>query len=281
MPKNKQIIESWNKVEADETARERMLNNIAERARVGQPDADLRKNFIYSGAAAGNSGRSSRRPGGMRLSLRTLMVALAVVILSATAVFAVANGGAIADIFKNIARVNPQDCETCGKDPCVCPGIDPACQICGEEICTCPDITPACQVCGEDDCDCGVNPPIIVCAACGEETCVCPWDGVWAGKGTVSDPLQVTRPEQLAEIARLVNLGELEKTILGDPDGTVYIKLMNDISLSAYASGKGWVPIGGYNNGNGSGIEELMKFAFKGIFDGNGKTVSGLYINDP
>jgi hypothetical protein len=59
------------------------------------------------------------------------------------------------------------------------------------------------------------------------------------------------------------------------------VNLANDISLAAYNgsnrnfnSGKGWVPIGRYNSNNNSNRP------FAGIFNGNGKTVSGLFIND-
>jgi len=113
-----------------------------------------------------------------------------------------------------------------------------------------------------------------LCELCGEDPCACQWDGVWEGAGTEADPLKITMAAQLAEIARLVNLDELEETILGDPDGTVYIKLMNNISLSGYASGKGWTPIGRLAEfGN-------PKFNFRGVFDGNNKTITGLEIND-
>lgn len=44
---------------------------------------------------------------------------------------------------------------------------------------------------------------------------------------------------------------------------------MNNLDLSAYASGDGWTPIGGASN------------LFKGSFDGNNKTITGLTINRP
>ncbi|MCL2817807.1 MAG: hypothetical protein FWD39_05425, partial [Clostridiales bacterium] len=95
---------------------------------------------------------------------------------------------------------------------------------------------------------CGNKLPVnSLCEDCDEYPCVCgigSRDGVWVGAGIESDPLQVTKAAQLAEIARLVNAGELEETILDDPGGTVYIKLMNNIDLSGYTEGKGWTPIG-------------------------------------
>ncbi len=93
-----------------------------------------------------------------------------------------------------------------------------------------------------------------------------------AGAGTEANPLQITNASQLAETAELVNVGKLESTVLGSSTATIYLKLMNDLDLSAYGagynSGKGWVPIGNVTN------------RFKGTFDGNGKVITGLYIND-
>jgi|GEM_PF-2558783 len=88
------------------------------------------------------------------------------------------------------------------------------------------------------------------------------------GAGTWGDPLQIVNAAQLAEIAALVNTGKLEQTVFGVNTGTVYLKLMNDIDLSAYGTGTGWTPIGINSS-----------YSFKGQFDGNGHTVSGLYIN--
>jgi len=91
------------------------------------------------------------------------------------------------------------------------------------------------------------------------------------GLGTQNNPLQIVNAAQLAEIAELTNAGKLEQTVLGDSTKTVYLKLMNDIDLSAYGanwnSGEGWIPIG--TSGN----------HFRGQFDGNSHTVSGLYID--
>ncbi len=95
------------------------------------------------------------------------------------------------------------------------------------------------------------------------------------GDGTSGSALQITTAAQLAEIAVLVNAGRLESFLLNGI-GNVSLKLMNDLDLSAYGQdyngGKGWQPIGGYIN------NRVMPF--KGSFDGNGYTISGLYIND-
>ena len=84
-----------------------------------------------------------------------------------------------------------------------------------------------------------------------------------AGDGSEGNPYQISSAVALANLAARVNSGTepIEK----------YYRLMGDIDLTeygaAYNSGKGWVPIG---------TEEKP---FKGHFDGNGKKITGLYIN--
>ena len=98
------------------------------------------------------------------------------------------------------------------------------------------------------------------------------------GSGTSGDPLEITTAAQLAEIATLVNArpNGLELFLFNDVDATVNLKLMNDIDLSAYGKnydeGKGWKPIG---------KDDPSGRAFIGNFDGNGKVITGLYINRP
>ncbi|MCL2678669.1 MAG: hypothetical protein FWE85_06425, partial [Clostridiales bacterium] len=244
-----------------------------------EPRAQLRGKIICSGA--GTSRRRYRKPGGMRLGLKTLLSAMTIVILISATVFAAANAGVLADFFSGISIAKVQPCEDCGKSPCACPD-KPSVNL-WENDRLYPGLTPACQICGEDEegCACPDTPPSYACETCGEETCDCVKSPgyAWAGKGTEDDPLQVTTAEQLAEIARLVNAGRLEAQILGDKDATVYIKLMNDISLSAYGEdyngGNGWIPIGRYVN------PKITGYGFNSVFDGDGKTISGLYINDP
>ncbi|MCI7767924.1 MAG: hypothetical protein MSJ26_08115 [Oscillospiraceae bacterium] len=94
------------------------------------------------------------------------------------------------------------------------------------------------------------------------------WDGTAAssfagGTGTSDDPYLIAAAEELAYLANQVNSGN-------DFEGK-YIKLTDDIllnsSLEASAAPRVWTPIGNENN------------IFKGTFDGDGKTVKGIYIN--
>lgn len=63
-----------------------------------------------------------------------------------------------------------------------------------------------------------------------------------------------------------------------------YYILMNDINLASYLSeggkgyddGKGWIPIGQYNDVTDPNI--AVQKAFKGTFDGNGHVISNLYM---
>ncbi len=85
------------------------------------------------------------------------------------------------------------------------------------------------------------------------------------GAGTSDDPYRIYTATDLKWITDRVNDGE---TLSGQ-----FFRLENDIDLSAYGEnhddGKGWLPIGR----DGS--------AFQGSFDGNGKRITGLYINRP
>ena len=85
------------------------------------------------------------------------------------------------------------------------------------------------------------------------------------GEGTATQPFLIATPVQLAQLVAYVNEGDANYN-------NKYYKLTANIDLSAYGAnfnnGKGWIPIGISNND------------FKGFFDGNGYTVSNLYIND-
>ncbi len=93
-----------------------------------------------------------------------------------------------------------------------------------------------------------------------------------AGNATETDPLIITTAAQLSEIATLVNMGRLETFIFNNNEAKVHLKIGRDIDLSSYGknyrSGKGWMPIGTIDN------------PFKGQFNGDGKTIAGLYIDD-
>lgn len=81
-----------------------------------------------------------------------------------------------------------------------------------------------------------------------------------SGSGTKDDPYLIFNPIQLDQVRNFVGK-------------YVYFKLMTDIDLTEFIADnyptEGWLPIG---NTSGS---------FKGNFDGNGKTISGLWINRP
>ncbi|MCL2817966.1 MAG: hypothetical protein FWD39_06245 [Clostridiales bacterium] len=140
---------------------------------------------------------------------------------------------------------------------CGGPAITDPCADCGKDPCECEDV---CADCGKKPCACGEP-----CWACGKKPCEC--DEPWLGKGTASNPLQISTAGQLADIATVVNAGLLEEMVLGNSQGTVYLKLTKDIDLSEYSEGDGWIPIG------------VSFRPFKGVFDGNGKTISGLAIS--
>lgn len=80
-----------------------------------------------------------------------------------------------------------------------------------------------------------------------------------SGSGTESDPYLILNPYQLSQLRNYLN------------QTGVYFKLMSDINLTDYLNdenpSQGWQPIG-----------STHKAAFKGILDGNGKTISGLWI---
>lgn len=107
------------------------------------------------------------------------------------------------------------------------------------------------------------------------------WDGTTAkkfadGAGTVDDPYKISNGAELAYLAQKVNGGE---SYSGE-----YFKLTNDIQLNELdengmpkaADGQDkafpWTPIGKF-------VKSSNKQPFSGIFDGDGHTISGLYIN--
>lgn len=102
------------------------------------------------------------------------------------------------------------------------------------------------------------------------------WDGKPAekfagGAGTVDDPYKISTGAELAYLAEKVNGGE---SYSGN-----YFKLTSDIRLNAddvpTADGEPtlWTPIGTY-------VSRKDNKPFSGTFDGNGHTITGLYINN-
>lgn len=80
-----------------------------------------------------------------------------------------------------------------------------------------------------------------------------------SGSGTENDPYLILNPIQLNQLRNFLNMKG------------VYFKLMTDIDLTEYLEdenpSQGWQPVGTSNT------------PFKGVLDGNGKTIRGLWIN--
>ena len=92
-------------------------------------------------------------------------------------------------------------------------------------------------------------------------------DNALSGTGKQEDPYKIYRAIDLKNFRDLVN-GANDQT--ADPDA--HAKLMNNIDLSSVcgaelSNGTSWEPIGNEDH------------LYTGTFDGNGKTISGLYIN--
>ena len=85
------------------------------------------------------------------------------------------------------------------------------------------------------------------------------------GNGTKAEPWLITKAKQLKDLADYVN----ENKNNSERTANKYYKLMENIDLSDYAQGAGWMPIGSKSN------------PFKGHFDGNKKVVKNLRINRP
>lgn len=81
-----------------------------------------------------------------------------------------------------------------------------------------------------------------------------------SGSGTENDPYLILNPIQLNQMRNFLNKN-------------VYFKLMADIDLTEFIEdenpSQGWQPIG------------TSSASFTGVFDGNGHTISGLWINRP
>ena len=103
--------------------------------------------------------------------------------------------------------------------------------------------------------------------------------GAWAqtqpseGDGSSEHPFLITTAEELKWYASYVN-GESGDNVVHN---TACAQLMNDIDLSTVCGeGKGnWTPIAKFGIYTYDG-----EYHFDGVFDGNGHTISNLYIND-
>lgn len=93
------------------------------------------------------------------------------------------------------------------------------------------------------------------------------------GDGSSESPFLITTAEELKWYASYVNGESGDKVV----HTTACAQLMNDIDLSTVCGeGKGnWTPIAKYGIYKYNG-----EYHFDGVFDGNGHTISNLYIND-
>ena len=81
------------------------------------------------------------------------------------------------------------------------------------------------------------------------------------GDGTEGNPYIITTPAQLAQLATYVNEANIEYN-------AKHYKLGNNLDLSDYQTGAGWIPIGNDPN------------SFRGVFNGDNHIITGLYINN-
>lgn len=99
-----------------------------------------------------------------------------------------------------------------------------------------------------------------------------PWDGTTiatsfaGGNGTKYNPYLIETAEQLALMSKIYNNPS------ANYGGNTYYKLVKSIDLND----KTWTPIGWKNSSDEAVIASA---AFEGYFDGNGKTIAGLYRN--
>lgn len=84
----------------------------------------------------------------------------------------------------------------------------------------------------------------------------------WNGSGTEAEPYRIESNGDLSQLANYVNSGTSYSGI--------YIKLVYDLDLSTVCGPTigSWTPIGSSNA------------PFEGVFDGDGHTISGLYVNN-
>ena len=95
-------------------------------------------------------------------------------------------------------------------------------------------------------------------------------DAFAGGSGTEDDPYLITKASQLALLAKYVN----EETP-GYFEDDVHYRLTADIDLGGYGN---WTPIGSGPT-DGRYPYENPRYAFQGVFDGDGHLVSGLNVD--
>ena len=95
-------------------------------------------------------------------------------------------------------------------------------------------------------------------------------DAFAGGSGTQDDPYLIGKPSQLALLAKYVN----EETP-GYFEDDVHYRLTADIDLGGYGN---WTPIGSGPT-DGRYPYENPRYAFQGVFDGDGHLVSGLNVD--
>lgn len=102
----------------------------------------------------------------------------------------------------------------------------------------------------------------------------------WGGSGTEQDPYTIDTPQELADLAYMVNSSEADTLY-----ANTYFKLTADIDLNpsfkatadeftGEGTPKQWVPIGDVR------ADDDVMVPFCGIFDGDGHTIKGMYIAD-
>ncbi len=89
-----------------------------------------------------------------------------------------------------------------------------------------------------------------------------PFEGI----GTEALPYLLKSEHDLVKMAWLINQG-----IRPFSESGIHWQLVDDIHLTRFQSGKGWTPIGSYQDNK----------PFQGYFHGNGKVISNVYINNP
>ena len=100
------------------------------------------------------------------------------------------------------------------------------------------------------------------------------WDGVAAtgfagGNGSQGDPYQIATPGQWEYFAKQCYMGV-------SYEGK-YFKLMNDLTFNE-GDASTWAETAPANSVTPVGQDGSSTYAFKGNFDGNGKTISGVYM---